>query len=361
MQGEPRAQYLTDVRLDSLTQIIEDDTRWKSIQARKAGGGGGISSEEEEEEEVLRAFQEDPGRTEGDENSTEQVSEEYPVFNSECLLMLFSWCCQSVYNINGITWWCRQQDQLKCIPILNPWDGSRHPPGLEAPSPSTASRPQPRILRPSSNTGGRRLEENSWEYENIGQTTARPPFKRTTFCSRAIKFIAKDEVLLNFNSFSGQMKMYIKAVRGRGGLEVTARMLRPGQEGLGAAENSPPVTISADVNCDTITLTVEDKQYKLDYGFGRLGVKDLEVLGNLESTGMVPRGRTERPQLGTVRNFVEAEDFSPLLLRASPVPSNIADTLDNNVDNRQEEEEDFPVTDDNYQVDYFTTNNKVRA
>ena len=129
-------------------------------------------------------------------------------------------------------------------------------------------------------------------------------------------------------------------------------MLRPAEEGLGGGENSPPVTISADVNCDTITLTVEDRQYAIDYGFGRLGVKDLEVLGNLESTGMVPRGRTEKPRLGAVRNFVESEDFSPLLLRASPVSSNIADTPDNNSDNREEEEEeeDFPVTDDNYQV-----------
>ena len=117
------------------------------------------------------------------------------------------------------------------------------------------------------------------------------------------------------------------------------------------------------MTCDTITLTVEGKQYKIDYGFGRLGVKDLEVLGNLESTGMVPRGRKEKPRPGAVRNFVETEDFSPLLLRASPANSSIADTLGNNFDNRQqeeeeEEEEDFPVTEDNYQVDMKY---KVRA
>ena len=332
MQGEPRAQYLTDVRLDSLAQIIDDDTRWKSIQDRTAGGGGGISSEAQED--VLRTYQEDPGRTDGGVNSTGQ----------------------SVYYINGITWLCRQEDQLKCHPILNPWDGTPQPPGLaqqqEVEEVEVPIRAQPRILRPS--TGGRRLE-NTWEYQNTAQTTVKPPFKRTTFCSRAIKFIAKDEVLLNFNSFSGQMMMYIQAVRGRGGLEVTARMLRPGEEGLGEAENSPPITITADVNCDTITLTVEGKQYKIDYGFGRLGVKDLEVLGNLESTGMVPRGRTERPRPGAVRNFVETEDFSPLLLRASPANYSTADTLDSNIDNRQQEqheeqEEDFPVSEDNYQV-----------
>ena len=73
LQGEPRAQYLTDVRLDSLAQIIDDDTRWKSIQARRAGGGGGWSSEAQED--VLRAYQEDPDRADGEESSTEQVSQ----------------------------------------------------------------------------------------------------------------------------------------------------------------------------------------------------------------------------------------------------------------------------------------------
>ena len=293
----------------------------------------------------MRAYQDDPARSDG----------------------------QSVYYINGITWLCRQQEQLKCHPIQNPWDTNRQPPGLniqqeeeeeeqeeqeeeEVPTyPEYPSRAQSRILNPGPGTGGRRLE-NSWEYQNIGQTrqtTARPAFKRTTFCSRAIKFIAKDEVLLNFNSFSGQMKMYIQAVRGMAGLEVTARMLRPGQEGLGEVENSPPVTISADVNCDTVTLNVQQKQYKIDYGFGRLGVKDLEVLGNLESTGMVPRGRTEQPRPGSVRNFVETEDFSPLLLRASPASPTNSNIAENNIGGREEEEEeeeDFPVTEDNYQV-----------
>ena len=40
-------------------------------------------------------------------------------------------------------------------------------------------------------------------------------------------------------------------------------------------ENSPHVIMNADVNCDTITLTVDGVVYKLDYGFGRLGVRDL--------------------------------------------------------------------------------------
>ena len=47
----------------------------------------------------------------------------------------------------------------------------------------------------------------------------------------------------------------------------------------------------------------------------------LEVLGNLESTGMVPRERKERPRPGSVRNFLEPQDFSAIELRASPVDS----------------------------------------
>lgn len=37
-----------------------------------------------------------------------------------------------------------------------------------------------------------------WEYQNLGGggTTQKPAFKRTTFCSRSIKFIAKDEAVL---------------------------------------------------------------------------------------------------------------------------------------------------------------------
>ena len=267
-----------------------------------------------------------------------------------------------MYNINGQTWLCHQLDQLKCFPLVNPWDGTTKPPGLsttspppvhqeeeeEAPAyPEYPGRAQPRILN-TGITADRRVA-NTWEYQNNAQTTAKPPFKRTTFCSRAIQFIAKDEVVLSFNSFSGLMRMYMRAVRRRGRVEVEARMLRPGDEGVGSQQNSPPVSIAAEVNCDTISLTVEDKIYKIDYGFGRLGVTEMEVLGSLESTGMVPRGRNEKPKLGSVSNFVETEDFSPLLLRASPESVR---TLENDIGSGNDEDrgEDFPVTDDNYQV-----------
>ena len=39
--------------------------------------------------------------------------------------------------------------------------------------------------------------------------------------------------------------------------------------------------MNADVNCDTITLTVDGVVYKLDYGFGRLGVRDLGGWDNI--------------------------------------------------------------------------------
>ena len=74
------------------------------------------------------------------------------------------------------------------------------------------------------------------------------------------------------------MKMYLAAERKPRGLEVAARMLRPGEEGLGRTENSPHVVIRADVNCDTISLDIDGAVYKLDYGFGRLGVKDLGIV-----------------------------------------------------------------------------------
>ena len=104
-------------------------------------------------------------------------------------------------------------------------------------------------------TADRRVA-NNWEYLNNVETTVKPPFKRTTFCSRAIKFSAQDEVVLSFTSFSGVMKMYLRAFRRRGRVEVEAKMLRPGEEGLGGQENFPPVTISADVNCDTIKAVI---------------------------------------------------------------------------------------------------------
>ena len=84
--------------------------------------------------------------------------------------------------------------------------------------------------------------------------------------------------LFSFNTYSGVMKMYLAAERKPRGLEVAARMLRPGEEGLGRTENSPHVVIRADVNCDTISLDIDGAVYKLDYGFGRLGVKDLGIV-----------------------------------------------------------------------------------
>ena len=40
--------------------------------------------------------------------------------------------------------------------------------------------------------------------------------------------------MFSFNTFSGVMKMYLAAVRRSGGqVEVTSRMLRPGEDGLG--------------------------------------------------------------------------------------------------------------------------------
>ena len=117
---------------------------------------------------------------------------------------------QYVYNINGITWLCRQFSQLQCYPITNPWDSP--PPGLAtatpphpehpAPAPAPQEESQARSLGPDS----RRL---TWEYQNqLGgdqppsPSTQTPPFKRTTFCSRAIRFIARDEAVLRSLEFT---------------------------------------------------------------------------------------------------------------------------------------------------------------
>ena len=107
---------------------------------------------------------------------------------------------QYVYNINGITWLCRQFSQLQCYPITNPWDtpppglATATPPHPEHPAPAPLEESQARSLGPDS----RRL---TWEYQNqLGgdqpPSTQTPPFKRTTFCSRAIRFIARDEAVL---------------------------------------------------------------------------------------------------------------------------------------------------------------------
>jgi len=49
-----------------------------------------------------------------------------------------------------------------------------------------------------------------------------PAHKRTTFCSRSIKFRAKDEVVLKYTTYSGNMRLYIQAVRVSGLLATSA-------------------------------------------------------------------------------------------------------------------------------------------
>ena len=79
-----------------------------------------------------------------------------------------------------------------------------------------------------------------------------------------------------YNTYKGTMRMYIQAIRAPSGQVVlNAKMLKDNEDGLGEEENNPPVIIAADVNCDTITLTVGNKIYKIDYNFGRSGAKDL--------------------------------------------------------------------------------------
>ena len=131
-------------------------------------------------------------------------------------------CFQYVYSINGVTWLCQQLEELKCYPIHNPWDGSTPPPGkyspligqayslLIGPGLSTVTPPHihpgPDREYPEYPSGQGRSLDNTreaegelvWEYQNLGGggTTQKPAFKRTTFCSRSIKFIAKDEAVL---------------------------------------------------------------------------------------------------------------------------------------------------------------------
>ena len=64
---------------------------------------------------------------------------------------------------------------------------------------------------------------------------------------------------------------------------------------------------------------------------------------------MVPRERKERPRQGSVRNFLEPQDFSSIELRASPVDSDqtIRDEFENSEDSS---DLDIPVTEDSYQV-----------
>ena len=77
-----------------------------------------------------------------------------------------------------------------------------------------------------------------------------------------------------------------------------------------------------------------------------------EVLGNLESTGMVPRDKKEKTRLGSVRNFIEPGDRSAIQLRPSPIDDSAND--DNYVDDTTDDNEDdldIPVTEDSYQIE----------
>jgi len=357
------SQYLTDDRINSIAKIVNDDARWQWSQ----GGGGGNSQELKQAQEQHLQNPQPSGNGTG----------------------------QYVYNINGITWLCRQFKQLQCYPIFSPWDGKGDPPGLSTATPAYQN--QPGLNRKDQGypeyPGGRNFQEyppqttpgpkivanrrvdNTWEYQNIGRSTKapvtygpqqRPPHKRTTFCSRSIRFTAKDEVVLRYNTYKGSMRMYIQAVRQvNNQVVVHTRMLRENEEGLGEEENNPPVIIAADVNCDTITLTVGTQVYKIDYDFGRSGVKDLEVVGNLESTGMVPRSKSSSSNQNgqrQVSNFIELDDFAEIQLR--PSPTSIIDNAytdnnslnDNNIGTTQETieedtDEDLPVTEDNFQID----------
>ena len=247
---------------------------------------------------------------------------------------------------------------------MNPWDGSTPPPGLLPPHVDHADHESTQDQY--SDTQARILtRDNDWEYKQQSKP------KRTTFCSRCVKFTAKDEAVLSFNTFSGNMRLYLWSVRRRGMVEIRARMLQPGEtgsaiafsftafdylnhypdeEGLGTGgpDNEPVVLLVARVTCDTISINVGGKVYQLDYSWGRQGVKDLEVLGKLESTGMVPRGKRTQQRPGSVRNFIEDRDWTEIQLRYSP-----ADTQDNSNDivgETDSEEDTTSVVDDTYLV-----------
>ena len=63
---------------------------------------------------------------------------------------------------------------------------------------------------------------------------------------------------------------------------------------------------------------------------------------------MVPRPGREKARLGSVRNFVEPEDISPLRLRPSPVDTAAAGTQyeegDTEVELQTKVREDFTIT-----------------
>jgi len=368
--SEASNQYLTDDRLDSIAKIVNDDARWQWSQGGGAGGGNN----------------QDLRQRDNSNNDLQDVANPQPSENGTG---------QYVYNINGITWLCRQFKQLQCYPIFSPWDGKGDPPGLSTARPGFQNQPglnnedpgypdypggrsfqeYPPKTTPAPRIVANRRVDNSWEYQNIARSTKspvtygpqpRPPHKRTTFCSRSIRFKAKDEVVLRYNTYKGTMRMYIQAIRQPSGqVVVNARMLEDNEDGLGEEENNPAVIIAADVNCDTITLTIGSKVYRIDYDFGRSGVKDLEVVGNLESTGMVPRSKTSYSNQNgqrQVSNFIEIDDFAEIQLRPSPTSiiensdSDNNSPSDNNIEPTQaseeeDKDEDLPVTEDNFQID----------
>jgi len=373
--SETSKQYLSGDRLDSISKIVNDDARWQWSQGGGGGGGGGGGQNENLRQ---RNF---------DNNNVQDNTNPQPSVNGTG---------QYVYNINGITWLCRQFKQLQCYPIFSPWDGKGDPPGLSTARPGFQNQPglngedpgypdypgggrsfqeYPPKTTPKPKIVANRRVDNNWEYQNIGRSTEppvtygpqrRPPHKRTTFCSRSIRFQAKDEVVLRYNTYKGTMRMYIQAIRAPSGQVVlNAKMLKDNEDGLGEEENNPPVIIAADVNCDTITLTVGNKIYKIDYNFGRSGVKDLEVIGNLESTGMVPRGQSSNSNQNgqrQVSNFIEIDDFAEIQLRPSPTTiidnsnTNPTPPSDNSIESTQasieeDREEDLPVTEDNFKID----------
>ena len=68
---------------------------------------------------------------------------------------------------------------------------------------------------------------------------------------------------------------------------------------------------------------------------------------------MVPRERKEKPRRGSVRNFLEPQDFSSIELRPSPVDSDetIRDEFEKSEDSG---DLDIPVTEDSYQVNIIS-------
>ena len=67
---------------------------------------------------------------------------------------------------------------------------------------------------------------------------------------------------------------------------------------------------------------------------------------------MVPRAQKEKARLGSVRNFIEPGDRSPIQLRPSPIDDSVND--DNYVDVTtvdNEDDLDIPVTEDSYQIE----------